>query len=165
MGMALCFYTFNKANIRDEVLEYVLLQNHELSRRIKGHIIGNSLEWKQVYVRQYKKNRAIKKTDAVESNTAHIIEVNITSPIQETFNMECRLVRLGGATAFARQINHYILNKLDALKPSHIDALTDYDRNPFHLQISGLDAKTRNQSRQYIYNRNGIQYSITYLTK
>jgi len=165
MGKALCFFSWYKSIMLDEVLEYVLLSNHLVSRKIKGGILYKSFEWRRAYQYVYPDKYSIKKTNETTSEKTHIVRVDITSPIQESFNMETKLIRLGGATSLSRLLNHYIIKKLDVLKPHHINALLTYEQQPFYLETSGIDAKTRNQNRKYNYKWNDIEYSITYLTK
>lgn len=165
MGKAVCFYAWYKGIILDEILDLIMLSNHKISRKIKGGLIYKSLEWRREYNFVYPDKKAIKKTNATESDKTHIVRVDITSPITETFNMETKLIRLGGATTLSRLLNHYIIKKLDVLKPHHINALITYEQQPFCLETSGIDARTRNQNRKYNYKWSDIEYSITYLTK
>jgi hypothetical protein len=165
LGKALCYFSWYRNMSKDEVMEYVLHSNHKFSRKIKGGLIFKALEWRKAYQYVYPERQSIKKTNETTSQKTHIVRVDITSPIQESFNMETKLIRLGGSTTLSRLLNHYIIKKLDVLKPSHINALLTYENFPFYLETSGIDAKTRNQNRKYLYKWNDIEYSITYLTK
>jgi len=165
LGKALCYFSWYRNMSKDEVMEYVLHSNHKFSRKIKGGLLFKALEWRKAYHYVYPEKQSIKKTNEITSERTHIVRVDITSPIQESFNMETKLIRLGGATTLSRLLNHYIIKKLDVMKPSHINALLSYENLPFYLETSGIDARTRNQNRKYLYRWNDIEYSITYLTK
>ena len=165
MGKALCYFSWYRNMSKDEVIEYVLTSNHMFSRKIKGGILFKAFEWRRAYNFVYPQRHSIKKTNETTSDKTHIIRVDITSPIQESFNMETKLIRLGGSTTLSRLLNHYIIKKLDVLTPACINALLTYENQPFYLETSGIDAKTRNQQRKYLYKWREIEYSITYLTK
>jgi len=158
------FYRYNRENTRDSTLGVMLHSKHPLSKMILQDGVKNAIRWRQEL--GYNRRERLWKTDATTSETRHIIQVNIISPFEETFNMETRLIRLGGNTTLSNAINNYIISKAEVMTKTYIDILLGRNYMPnFSLIVSGIDARTRNQQRMYGYANRELQYTITYLTK
>lgn len=164
--------------LRDEFVNLILFSDRKnpVTKRYIDEMLKNNLHWKQrlnspsnSYIDKLSKEDLKNK----KSVKTHIIKVDITSPFTETFCMNTKYIRLGKENNnLATQLNKYIVKKqledsgLLTVKYIKIinHTLENFD-SCFHLDVSGIDAKTRTQKRQYSYNSCDFRYKITYLTK
>jgi len=165
-------------HLKEEFVNKVLYSKHHITKDYKKYILTGNLHWKYrlSIFNKYKPIIKLNKDDLKDKKNckSHIIKVDIKSPIQETFCMPTRYIRLGNElNGLSTDLNFYIISKYFDDKPLTIKYIKMINREGedvrFNLEVSGIDAKTRNKKRQYSYctdnSETAIQYNITYLTK
>jgi hypothetical protein len=160
--------------VRDEVANLILFSKHPISKRYIKEMLLHNLYWKTT-LSQHSITKLTKddlKDKKINKAKTHIIKVDINSPFKETFCMDTKYIRLGKENnALSLQLNKYIIKKLlentGVLTEKNIKVLnhTLENRTWFNLVVSGIDAKTRTQKRQYSYKMSDFEYNVTYLTK
>jgi hypothetical protein len=160
--------------VRDEVANLILFSKHPITKRYISETLRSHLYWK-IGLTQHsitKLNKDDLKDKKTNKYKTHIIKVDINSPFKETFCMDTKYIRLGKENnALSLQLNKYIIKKLlentGVLTEKNIKVLnhTLENRTWFNLVVSGIDAKTRTQKRQYSYKMSDFEYNVTYLTK
>ena len=162
-------------HIKEEYVNLILFSNHIISKYYKRYILTHNLNWKRRIVFKCQELVKLSKEDLKDKKKykSHIIKVDISKPFTETFCMPTRYIRLGKENnTLSVELNEYVVgkmieaNKLDSkyiklICPNDAGYITSY----FNLEVSGIDAKTRNQKRQYSYELPDVKYNITYLTK
>ena len=165
-------------HLRDEFANLILYSNHPITKNYKKHILLENLHWKY-RLSIFNKDKPIIKLNKDDLKNkknykSHIIKVDIKSPIKETFCMPTGFIRLGNAVnSLSTDLNLYIISKHLDKNPLNIKYIKminrEYEDVRFVLEVSGIDAKTRNKARQYSYSSDrtdtAIQYNVTYLTK
>ena len=169
---------FYLPHLKEKFANFILYSKHSISKNYKKHILTQNLHWKYRLSIFNKLKPIIKlnKDDMKDKKNckSHIIKVDIKSPIKETFCMPTKFIRLGNElNGLSTDLNFYIISKYIVDKPLTIKYIRMINREGddvrFNLEVSGIDAKTRNKKRQYSYTTGisdtDIQYHITYLTK
>ena len=157
--------------LSDTIADSIINNTHNIIKYYKKNIVTHNTLWK-IRLLQHTKiveaQKLIKQDlkDAKKSKT-HVVLIEINMPhLKESYTAKTNFIRLGNASnQFIKEINAYILSKkLNNLTSRDI---IHYKDTPYSLSIvvSGIDAKTRNQKRQYEYDTPELKYKITYLTK
>ena len=160
----------NQNLMKDEIRDDILFSKHVFSKSVLGLILRQAIGWKHWYINGgiHEKKVPIKKTDETTSKKGYVVRVDILSPIQESFNMETKLIRLGASSTIVSNLKHYIFKQMDIV--SFNKKTIDYIKNSsasLHLTNSGITGQDikHKQNRKYVYDDNFLRYNITYFPK